>query len=63
MSLLISNELFKIDSLSHINLRGNKLFFIQPEIRGLSRLEYLNLENNESRDLPVEVSLLKNLKS
>lgn len=50
-----------MDQINMIELSGNNISQIPPEISKMSNLYLLRLDNNQLREIPAEIGLLKNL--
>jgi len=56
------SEILKLNSLTHLALRRNKITSLMKDIGFLSDLVYLNLRLNNLTKLPASIGLLSNLK-
>ncbi|CAE6491514.1 unnamed protein product [Rhizoctonia solani] len=55
---ILPSELFQLNNLTLLSLRGNKLRSLPPAIANLKTLRSLNIANNELTTLPSELSYL-----
>ncbi|CAE6428096.1 unnamed protein product [Rhizoctonia solani] len=56
---VLPSELFQLNNLTLLSLRGNKLVSLPPAIGNLKSLRSLNIANNQFTSLPSELSYLK----
>lgn len=58
----LPNELWTLENLTILSLRGNKLTYLPPEIGNLKNLRDLNVSANQLSYLPSELNNLPNLR-